>query len=80
MSILGCNDDARSFKDSSLVPFMTLSLVKFNCFFTIAQISELDLFQKDQHLVSLIYIFGSIVTSLLSVYLGFCFTKIASLS
>ena len=48
--------------------------------FSTFSIEALDLFQKDQHLVSLIYIFGSIVTSLLSVYLGFCFTKIASLS
>jgi CrcB protein len=48
--------------------------------FSTFSIEALDLFQNDQHLISLIYIFGSVATSLLSVYLGFYFTKIASLS
>ena len=58
---------------------MISSLGGFTTFSNLS-IEVLDLFQKDQNLIFLIYIFGSIATFLLSVYLGFCFTKIAILS
>ena len=32
LSILGCSDEVRSFKDLSLVLFISLDLVKLNCF------------------------------------------------
>ena len=33
--MLGCNDDARFFKEASVVSFVILDLVIFSCFFTI---------------------------------------------
>ena len=46
--MLGCNDDARSFKEAFVVSFLILDLVMFSCFFTIAQISELVFSIKDK--------------------------------
>ena len=46
--MLGCSDEVRSFKDLSLVSFVSLDLVKLNCFFTIKQISELVFLTKDK--------------------------------
>tara|TARA_B100000700_G_scaffold276296_1_gene322743 strand:+ start:13306 stop:13671 length:366 start_codon:yes stop_codon:yes gene_type:complete len=38
----------------------------------------LELFHNDQHLISIIYICGSVTISLLAVYLGFWITKITN--
>ena len=46
--MLGCSDDARSFKEASVFSFVILDLVMFSCFFTIAQISELVFSIKDK--------------------------------
>ena len=47
--------------------------------FSAFTIDVLDLFQNDQHLISVIYICVSVITSLLAVYLGFWITKIINL-
>ena len=70
-------------KDSNnefLKSFLMIGFLGGFTTFSTFSIEVLDLFQNDQHLISLIYIFGSVATSLLAVYLGFYFTKIASLS
>ena len=38
--MFGCSDEVRSFIDFSLDIFRILDFVRFNCFFTIVQISE----------------------------------------
>ena len=46
--MFGCIDELRSLRDLSLEVFKILDFVKFNCFFTSAQISELVFSSKDK--------------------------------
>ena len=69
-------------KDSNndyLKSFLMIGFLGGFTTFSAFTIDVLDLFQNDQYLVSVIYIFGSVIISLLAVYLGFWITKIINL-
>ncbi len=62
-----------------LKSFLMISFLVGFTTFSAFTIDVLDLFQNDQYLISVIYIFGSVIISLLAVYLGFWITKIINL-
>ena len=69
-------------KDSNndyLKSFLMIGFLGGFTTFSAFTIDVLDLFQNDQYLISVIYICGSVITSLLAVYLGFWITKIINL-
>ena len=69
-------------KDSNndyLKSFLMIGFLGGFTTFSAFTIDVLDLFQNDQYLISVIYICGSVIISLLAVYLGFCITKIINL-
>ena len=69
-------------KDSNndyLKSFLMIGFLGGFTTFSAFTIDVLDLFQNDQYLISVIYIFGSVIISLLAVYLGFWITKIINL-
>ena len=62
-----------------LKSFLMISFLVGFTTFSAFTIDVLDLFQNDQYLISVIYICGSVIISLLAVYLGFWITKIINL-
>ena len=69
-------------KDSNndhLKSFLMIGFLGGFTTFSAFTIDVLDLFQNDQYLISVIYICGSVIVSLLGVYLGFWITKIINL-
>ena len=69
-------------KDSNndhLKSFLMIGFLGGFTTFSAFTIDVLDLFQNDQYLISVIYICGSVIVSLLAVYLGFWITKIINL-
>ena len=69
-------------KDSNndyLKSFLMIGFLGGFTTFSAFTIDVLDLFQNDQYLISVIYICGSVIISLLAVYLGFWITKIINL-
>ena len=69
-------------KDSNndyLKSFLMIGFLGGFTTFSAFTIDVLDLFQNDQYLISVIYICGSVIASLLAVYLGFWITKIINL-
>ena len=69
-------------KDSNndhLKSFLMIGFLGGFTTFSAFTIDVLDLLQNDQYLISIIYICGSVIVSLLGVYLGFWITKIINL-